>query len=138
MRAFWTEDEPTFHGRHYDFTAAKSYPRPVQPGGPPIVIGGHTKAAARRAGRLGDGFFPARATPEELAELLKVMRQAAEEAGRDADAIEVTAGGALDVDGIKRYADLGVSRMILPPPGFDVAAVRDGLGRFADDVMSKV
>jgi probable F420-dependent oxidoreductase len=138
LRAFWTQDEPTFHGRHYDFEGAKSHPRPVQKGGVPIVIGGHTNAAARRAGRLGDGFFPARASIEELTSLLDVMRAAASETGRDGDAIEITCGGALDPDGIRRYADLGVSRMILPPPAFDPDGLRAGLDRFANEVMAKL
>lgn len=51
LRALWSDDE-TFEGRFYKFKDARSYPKPVQPGGIPIVVGGHTKASARRAGRL--------------------------------------------------------------------------------------
>ena len=138
LRVLWTEDEPTFHGRYYGFTAAKLYPRPVQPGGVPIVVGGHTKAAARRAGRLGDGFFPARATPDELVALLEEVRRGAEEAGRDFSRIEITLGGARDAEGVRRYADLGVSRMLMNPPGRDPDSLREGLARFADEVMAKV
>ena len=138
LRILWTEPEPTYKGRFYRFEAAKSYPHPAQAGGVPIVVGGHTKAAARRAGRLGDGFFPARASIDELTVLLAEMRRAAEEAARDADRIEITAGGALDPDGIRRYADLGVSRMILPPMAFDPDGLRTGLERFANDVMAKL
>jgi alkanesulfonate monooxygenase SsuD/methylene tetrahydromethanopterin reductase-like flavin-dependent oxidoreductase (luciferase family) len=138
MRAFWTEDEPTFHGQHYDFTAAKSHPRPVQPGGVPIHVGGHTKAAARRAGRLGDGFFPGTASFEDLEGLLGEMRKAAADAGRDADAIEVTAGGAMDLDGIRRYQDVGVDRMIIPPLAFDPDGLRAFLEPFATNVISKL
>jgi probable F420-dependent oxidoreductase len=137
LRALWQQPEPTFHGRFTSFDRALSYPKPVQ-GTIPIVIGGHSKPAARRAGRLGDGFFPARTTPEQLAELLEEMRRAAKDAGRDADAIEVTAGGVLDPDGIKRFADLGVDRLILPPLGFDLETLKQQLGNFADNVMSKV
>ena len=138
LRAFWTQPEPTYSGRFYNFEAAKSYPKPAQAGGVPIVIGGHTKAAARRAGRLGDGFFPARAAPDELRVLLTEMRKAAEEAGRDADAIEVTTGGPPNPDAVRAYADLGVSRMILPPPAFDPDGLRTGLERLANDVIAKV
>ena len=56
----------------------------------PIVIGGHWAASARRAGRIGDGYFPAKG---DLPELLGEMRKAAEEAGRDPDAVEVSWGG---------------------------------------------
>ena len=47
-----------FRGRYYRWDAVESNPRPVQPGGVPIVVGGHSAPAARRAARLGDGFFP--------------------------------------------------------------------------------
>src|SRR5438105_6488196 len=59
MRALWSADE-THSGEFVSFKNARSNPKPVQEGGIPIVVGGHTKAAARRAGRLGDGFFPGR------------------------------------------------------------------------------
>ena len=137
LRALWTQDEPTFAGRFNAFDRAKSYPKPAQ-GSVPIIIGGHTKPAARRAGRLGDGFFPARTSPEELAGLLDEMRRSAKDAGRDPDGIEITAGGALDVDGIKRFADLGVTRIILPPLGFDLETLKQQFGQFADNVMAKV
>ncbi|MEY2478163.1 MAG: hypothetical protein QOG87_3478 [Actinomycetota bacterium] len=137
MRALWTEDEATFKGQFTSFERAKSFPKPVR-GTVPIVVGGHTKPAARRAGRLGDGFFPAKTSPDELADLLDEMRKAAKDAGRDGDAIEVTAGGSMDVDGIKRFADLGVSRIVIPPLGFDVETLKAQLGNFADNVIAKV
>jgi probable F420-dependent oxidoreductase len=138
LRAFWTQDEPTFHGRYYDFAGAKSHPRPVQSGGVPIHVGGHTKAAARRAGRLGDGFFPGVAAFEQLGGLLDEMRKAATDAGRDPDAIEVTAGGAMDIDGMRRYEDAGVHRMIIPPLAFDAEGLRANLDTFATNVLSKL
>jgi probable F420-dependent oxidoreductase len=136
LRTIWRDDEPSFDGRFASFDRAKSYPKPVQAGGPPVVIGGHTKAAARRAGRLGDGFFPGRGKLEDLTELLDEMRRAAKDAGRDADAVEVTAGGAMDVEGAKPYADLGVSRLVIPPLGYDLDTLREQLPRFADNVIA--
>jgi probable F420-dependent oxidoreductase len=137
LRALWTQPEPTFAGKFTSFERAKSYPKPVG-GTIPLVVGGHTEAAARRAGRLGDGFFPARAEPETLARLLDVMRESAKDAGRDPDAIEITAGGAMDVDGAKRYADLGVSRLVIPPLGFDVETLKQSLGNFGENVIAKL
>jgi len=137
LRALWTEAEPTFDGEHVQFTRAKSYPKPARAEGIPVIVGGHTEAAARRAGRLGDGFFPGRADLEELSHLIDVMRAAALDAGRDPDAIEITAGGAFDVDGVKRYGDLGVDRMVIPPLSFDIDGLRDALARFGDEVISR-
>jgi probable F420-dependent oxidoreductase len=136
LRALWDEGESTYHGRFVDFERAKSYPKPVQPGGIPIAVGGHTPAAARRAGRLGDEFFPGVATIEQLEPLLDVMRAAATDAGRDPDAIGVTAMGATDADSVKRFADRGVTRMVIPNVGGNPERWRARLGEFADSVIS--
>ncbi|MBI2168261.1 MAG: TIGR03619 family F420-dependent LLM class oxidoreductase [Actinobacteria bacterium] len=137
MRALWRDDDPSFAGEHVQFTSARMWPKAARPTGVPIIVGGHTEAAARRAGRLGDGFFPGRTSPKRITELLGVMRAAAADAGRDADAIEVTAGGALDLDGVKAYADLGVDRMIVPNLWPDPAECREGLLRFGEDVIAR-
>jgi probable F420-dependent oxidoreductase len=137
LRALWEQDTSTYRGEFVEFENAKMYPKPVN-GTVPIVVGGHTKPAARRAGRLGDGFFPARTSPEELAGLLEEMHRAAKDAGRDPDAIEVTAGGVMDLDGVKRFGDLGVDRVVLPPLGFDAETLKQQLGLFAENVIGKV
>jgi probable F420-dependent oxidoreductase len=137
LRALWSDGPTTFAGEFTSFASCNSYPKPVQPGGIPIVVGGHTDVAARRAGRLGDGFFPARSLPDDLDPLLATMRASATDAGRDPAAIEVTAGGAFDIDGVKRFADLGVDRVVIPPLGFDLDTLERALGDFGDNVISK-
>ncbi len=137
MRALWRDDPASFDGKLVSFERVHSNPKPVQAGGIPIVGGGHSPAAARRAGRLGDGFFPGRFRSEELTPLLETMRESARDAGRDPGAIEVTAGGALDLDGVKRFADLGVSRVVIPPLGFDLETLKSTIGAFADSVIAK-
>lgn len=131
MRALWSDDE-TFHGEFISFDKARSNPKPVQPGGIPIVVGGHTKAAARRAGRLGDGFFPGRGDLETLETLIGECRRAAKGAGRDPDSIEITAGGLPDADHMRRLQDLGVSRFTVPPPAFDAASIRRAMGELSE------
>jgi probable F420-dependent oxidoreductase len=138
MRALWNDDPATFKGEFVAFERCHSNPKPVQPGGIPIVVGGHSQAAARRAGRLGNGFFPGRFRDEELQPLLETMRASATEAGRDPAAIEITAGGALDLDGVQRFADLGVGRVVIPPLGFDLETLKSALGNFAESVIQKV
>jgi probable F420-dependent oxidoreductase len=137
LRALWSDGCTTFDGEFTSFTNCNSYPKPVQAGGIPIVVGGHTDAAARRAGRLGDGFFPGRYLPGDLEPLLATMRTSATEAGRDPDAIDVTAGGAFDIDGVKRFADLGVDRVVIPPLGFDLETLERALGDFSENVITK-
>ena len=138
LRELWTEDESTFHGRFADFERAKSYPKPVRPGGIPVHVGGHSIAAARRAGRLGDGFFPGKGDVASLTELFAVMREAAVEAGRNPDAVELTAGGGMSLDNVKALADIGVDRFIIPPLAFDREGLKTSLGRFAADIIAKV
>lgn len=137
LRALWGEGEASYHGRFVDFERANSRPKPLQPGGIPIAVGGHTPAAARRAGRLGDEFFPA-AGVDQLPHLIDTMRSAAASAGRDPDAIAVTAGGVNDLDGVKRLADLGVSRVVVPNLGGDPERWKARLGAFAESVISRL
>jgi probable F420-dependent oxidoreductase len=136
LRVLWRDEESTYEGTYANFRRAKCYPKPPRRA-IPIHVGGHTRAAARRAGRLGDGFFPGRSTEEELVPLLDTMRAAAKDAGRSPDDIEVTAGGVMDLDGVRRFADLGVDRVALPPLGFDLDTLRDQLGRISESVIEK-
>lgn len=141
MRALWGDEPATLHNEFVDLDAAISLPKP--PGGSvPIVIGGHTEAAARRAGRLGDGFFPGRGQPARLAELIALMRRTAEEAGRDPDAIEITAGSSEVLGGdplpaVEELAEIGVDRIVIPPLSFDPNALEDAFGNFAQDVIAQ-
>jgi len=137
MRRLWREPTTAFTGEFTDFGELNSYPKPANPDGVPIHIGGHTTAAAKRAGRIGDGFFPGRDPGSGLAALLDTMRAAAVEAGRDPAAIEITSGGGLDLESVQRGADLGVTRYVIPPLGFDIETLRTQLGRFSDSVIAK-
>ena len=76
MRSLWTNDDASYSGEFTKFTSVVSRPKPTQ-ASVPIVIGGHSPAAAKRAGRLGDGFFPGKGSNEELAELFEIMRRTA-------------------------------------------------------------
>lgn len=134
LRALWTEDEPTYSGETVAFSRAKCYPKPAQPS-VPVVVGGHSKAAARRAGRLGDGFFPNHKS--QNAELIQLMRETASDAGRDPNAIEITAAAKPEADWFKMARDeLGVSRTLMPVPGFTPDTIRPGLEQLTNLVAS--
>lgn len=83
LRRFWTADPVTHHGRHYDIEDVRIHPAPVQPGGPPIVVGGRKQAAMRRAGTLGDGWFPYLYSPRRYLASVEAVQAAAAGAGRD-------------------------------------------------------
>ncbi len=130
IRSLWKDDAEPFHGKFYRWEKLESHPKPVQKPGVPIVVGGHTELAARRAARYGDGFFPGVAEEDALVRLLGIMRDECRKLGRDPATIEVTSGRAVpDADGVKRLQDLGVSRFMVPPPAFDPDGITQGLER---------
>jgi probable F420-dependent oxidoreductase len=128
MRSLWKDQAEPFEGKYFRWGKLESHPKPVQKPGVPIVVGGHTELAARRAARYGDGFFPGVADDGKLKALLGIMREECKKIGRDPSTIEVTSGRAApDPDAVKRLADLGVSRFVLPPPAFDPEGITKGL-----------
>lgn len=138
MRALWTEEAATHASEFTRFTDCILRPRPANRA-IPVHVGGHTTAAARRAGRLGDGFFPGRGDHDDLRRLFDVVAATATEAGRDPAAIELTAGGRGAVgeralDEVAALADLGVDRVIVPAFAFwnDPAA---DLARYGEEVI---
>ena len=84
IRVAWTEDRATFHGDFVDFENVVLNPKPLTPGGPPIIIGGDSKAAMRRAARHGDGWYGWWAKVE-LEEHLDKLHQSLADAGRSVD-----------------------------------------------------
>jgi probable F420-dependent oxidoreductase len=137
LRACWRDNPSSFHGRHFNFGPLMSFPKPAQPS-IPIHIGGHSPAAARRAGRLGDGFFPALGEAAKLKELFTIMRTEADKAGRNSDQIELTCMTRASADSIKPLADLGISRVIVAPPAFDKDGLTRGLEKLGNDVIARV
>jgi probable F420-dependent oxidoreductase len=118
LRTLWDSDADgvTHQGEFFEFHNAVSYPKPVQPGGVPLHVGGHSKAAARRAGRYGNGLQPLGVAGEQLKELVSVMRHSAEEAGRDPEALELSLGHLvtrIDADRAASLKRLGADRIVL-------------------------
>ncbi|MEU1521103.1 LLM class F420-dependent oxidoreductase [Nocardia rhamnosiphila] len=117
MRALWAGgDSVDFAGEYFSFTGAYSRPTPLRESGVPLYIGGHSAAAARRAGRLGDGFQPLGLAGEELDTAIGVMRAAAARAERDPAEISLVLGATLrrvDEAELDRARGLGADRMML-------------------------
>lgn len=137
LRALWADhpDGVSHHGEFYDFDHAMSYPKPARPQGIPVHIGGHSRAAARRAGRLGDGLQPLGVAGDELSALVSAMRESAEDAGRDPDSLELSLGHLVtkvDAERAGRLADAGATRLVLGmPPVTDSGEARDVLSACA-------
>jgi probable F420-dependent oxidoreductase len=114
LRAMWRPGIASHESRFSQIPDCFMVPSP--PGGNvPIVIGGHSAAAARRAGRCGDGFFPLVRTPDDLAPLVDALSEAATEHGRDPRSIEITirVGPHVDDATLDAFRALGVSRILV-------------------------
>ncbi len=135
------------HGTFYDFGKLSLAPVPSKP--VPLIIGGNSKAAMRRAARVGDGWIPASSSrPEELEPMLAEMQRLRAEAGRADAPFEIIAALAAmpDVDLYRRFEDLGVSGVMAAPwltravgkdrYGYDADHVRTTMERFAESVIS--
>jgi probable F420-dependent oxidoreductase len=131
MRSLWHDAEPAFHGRHVDFEGIDAHPRPVQER-VPVVIGGHSGAALRRAARLGDGWFGWLLGPDDAAERIAALRAAEAEAGRDVPLRVMVAAPPreLNREAVLAYGELGVERVVATPP---MRAPLDRLVRFVEE-----
>jgi len=138
MRALWAGPHAEFHGEFVDFPPATCSPRPVN-GSIPILVGGDTPAAIRRAARLADGYFPGANDPKVLADLIAQLGVAADREGRAADEIAVHAiFGAQMADpiaGAEQLAELGVERAMVPAFFFAGPGGLDRLSEFGTQVV---
>ncbi|MEO7234672.1 MAG: LLM class F420-dependent oxidoreductase [Lapillicoccus sp.] len=129
LRALWsdrTHEGVSHAGEFFRFVDVVSAPVPQQTGGVPIHIGGHSRAAALRAGRRGDGLQPLGVAAADLPALVSLMRAAARAAGRDPAALELTLGHSVEAvtpERLSRLKGLGATRVVLKTtPTIDVEA----------------
>jgi probable F420-dependent oxidoreductase len=123
LRALWAGDATgtSFDGEFYSFENVTSYPKPLQM--LPIHVGGSSPAAARRAGRRGDGFFAGGwLTPAERLAQIELMRATAVAEGRDPKALQYTRWGSIDLEpgGAEAYAAQGVDRLVVGTTSTDL------------------
>jgi probable F420-dependent oxidoreductase len=83
MKKLWTGESVSHHSRFVNFDDVTMKPKPVQSGGPPIIVAGRSEAAMRRAARLGDGYMPYLFDPARYASAKHTIEQQAEATGRD-------------------------------------------------------
>jgi probable F420-dependent oxidoreductase len=160
FRELWTKDKPSFQGEFHQFSNIRCEPRPVQSGGIPIWIGGHTPQAIRRAARLGNGWQPlvqrppADLPPAEMAEKIAQLRAFAQQAGRDPQGITLAMGSSIQftdraitgphslltgtpaqiIDTLHRYQDLGIQNFRCDFPSSSIDDLLQAMQRFASEV----
>jgi len=141
MRALWAPGTASYAGEFVNFPAVHSNPKPAQ-ARLPIIVGGHSEAAARRAGRLGDGFFPSIGAQVDVVPLFDVARRAAEAAKRDPTTIEMITGcpealpnsGKDPIAAVEARIARGIGRVVLPLPAF-MPNLEESLAKFGETVI---
>lgn len=139
LRHCWGPNPSSFTGTHVVVPESLVDPKPVQPRGIPIIIGGSGSVAARRAGARGDGWFPYVVSPDDVARGIELIRESAEGNDRDPATIEITVwpgswdfASGTDPDLIGQYLDLGVDRIVCSAAeagSTGIDAVEDFAGR---------
>jgi len=145
LRGVMSGDYFEYHGSVYDLPAVKICPAPDRP--VPILMGGHSEAALRRAARLGDGWMHAGGGPESLDDMLARLSQLRRQYGRESEPFRVFAASieAYSLDGVKRLEEAGVTDAIVGfrypyregPDTEPLQKKLDALRRYADDVIAK-
>lgn len=138
MKELWSKDDPVYRGKTVGIEGYRFNPKPVQKPHPPLVFGGHTEPSLKRAARLGDGWYGIGENLDEVASVIKRLREHEKALGRTKP-LELTVaprfGGPLTVEQVKRLREMGVERVLLGG-----AATRDQImqmERFRDEVMAK-
>jgi alkanesulfonate monooxygenase SsuD/methylene tetrahydromethanopterin reductase-like flavin-dependent oxidoreductase (luciferase family) len=139
MRKVWSGEVVEHQSDFINWSGFKSYPVPVQKPGIPIIMGGTKGKIYERLAKHADGWFAPTESAESLAPMLEPLKASCAEFGRDYDSIEITTmwnnqGG---LDAIKAFADLGVSRVIVPVFALDGDPVT-GLTKLGEEIISRL
>ena len=145
VRELWTAEKPSFDGEFTRFSGIQSRPLPIQKPHPPILVGGMSAPAQRRAVAQGDGWYGFFLDVDQTAAAIKGLEDAAKSTERREGlgrlTITITPPGPVDADTAKRYEDLGVDRLVLMRGFGDMGAsgadVVDGIVGFLEE-QSKV
>ena len=139
IRALWTQEQPAYDGRFVSFSGIDAHPRPAQRPGPPVVIGGHSAAALRRAVRRGNGWYGFALDLDATRACVAGLREAEREVERPDELgpleISVTPGLELDRDSARRFEDLGVDRLIPLPAARSGDALVEFVEKLANELI---
>jgi Luciferase-like monooxygenase len=133
LKVIWTEQLVEFKGEFYEIPASRIDPKPVQRPHPPVLVGGYSDAAVRRAVGLADGYISGNIPLAQLGPVIERLRTAARDAGRDPDGVPIVARGAVCLrdeptgpgrrplfgsleqvrEDVERYRDSGLTELFL-------------------------
>jgi len=155
MKELWTKEDPSFQGKYHSFSGMKFTPKPVQKPHIPIIIGGTSKAAIRRAAQTGTVWHPTALAPDILAQGMEYLKEQAVTAGRDPSEIEVSVSAAIGsthnhnryslgedpeeiLERAQRYQEMGVARLVVSPNTRDQTQLRPIMEMIAEVVIPAV
>ena len=155
MKELWTKEDPSFQGKYHRFSGMKLTPKPVQKPHIPIVIGGTSRAAIRRAARSGTTWHPTALAPEALAEGMDYLKEQAVKAGRDPSDISVSVSAAIGsthnhnryslgeepeeiLERSQKYQEMGLERLLISPNTRDQSQLRPIMEMLAEVVIPVV
>ena len=146
LRTLWTAEQPAFDGQFTKFSGVQSRPLPVQKPHPPIILGGDSAPALRRAVAQANGWYSFHGV-EETAQMLKALEEAAKTTERPASLgrlkIIISPHGPINGDTAKRYEDLGVDHLVLVRDPFETSIppsreAEDTIIRFLEDQAREI
>ena len=155
MKELWTKEDPRFQGKYHRFSGMKFTPKPVQKPHIPIVIGGTSRAAIRRAARSGTTWHPTALAPQALAEGMDYLKEQAVKAGRDPSEISVSVSAAIGsthnhnryslgedpeeiLERSQKYQEMGLERLLISPNTRDQSQLRPIMEMLAEVVIPVV
>lgn len=129
MKAIWSEEEASYHGRHVEFDRIWCWPKPLQQPHPPILVGGNGPKVIDRVLAFGDEWMPNRVADDQIIPRFEELRRRAAEAGRE---IPITVAGMMrDPSRIERFEAAGVHRGLFWLPAAEPAEVEAALDKYA-------
>ncbi len=155
MKELWTKEDPSYQGKYHSFSGMKFTPKPVQKPHIPIIIGGTSKAAIRRAARSGAAWHPTALSPEVLAQGMEYLKEQVVTAGRDPSKVEVSVSAAIGsthnhnryslgedpeevLERAQKYQEMGVGRLVVSPNTRDQSQLRPIMEMIAEVVIPAV
>ena len=152
MKELWTQEDPSYQGRFHSFSGMKFTPKPVQKPHIPIIIGGTSRAAIRRAANMGDGWHPTALEPETLRQRIRYLGDRAQAEGRDLSEIAVSVSAPMGEAGregryslgsdpaeilqkAQTYEAIGVDRLVVSSNTRDSSELLPALEMLADRIL---
>jgi alkanesulfonate monooxygenase SsuD/methylene tetrahydromethanopterin reductase-like flavin-dependent oxidoreductase (luciferase family) len=143
LRRLWLDESSSYDGEHFAFRDAFSFPKPARAGGVPILIGGESKPALRRAARLADGWLPYNLPVEDAARVIGELKAMTRGYGRDPEALRIVkiVYSNAKLDDLKRYRDAGVTEFNVASSGevpTDEAGIKAKFAQFGEMIVRPI